>query len=81
MGEGSLHPHPKGWGIRDPLHSRCIKSVSEASELYPIFARGHFNPKKKNNNFSIQYGIVAVLLNVADYYLAIYHALLYQDRA
>ncbi len=25
-GEGSLHPQPKGWGIRDPPHSRCIKN-------------------------------------------------------
>ena len=25
MGEGSLHPHPEGWGIRDPPHSRCNK--------------------------------------------------------
>ncbi len=25
MGEGSLHPHPKGWGIRDPPRSLCIK--------------------------------------------------------
>jgi hypothetical protein len=25
MGEGSLHPHPKGWGIRDPPRSLFIK--------------------------------------------------------
>jgi len=25
MGEGSLHPQPKGWGIRDPPRSLCIK--------------------------------------------------------
>ncbi|WP_235286049.1 hypothetical protein, partial [Methanosarcina mazei] len=24
-GEGSLHPHPKGWGIRDPLRSLSNK--------------------------------------------------------
>jgi hypothetical protein len=23
-GEGPLHPQPKGWGIRDPLHSLSI---------------------------------------------------------
>jgi len=28
MGEGSLHPHPKGWGIRDPPRSLCIKANS-----------------------------------------------------
>ena len=26
MGEGSLHPQPKGWGIRDPPRSLCIQS-------------------------------------------------------
>ena len=25
MGEGSLHPQPKGWGIRGPPRSLCIK--------------------------------------------------------
>jgi len=26
-GEGSLHPQPKGWGIRDPLRSRSNKEL------------------------------------------------------
>jgi hypothetical protein len=26
-GEGPLHPHPKGWGIRDPLRSLVIKLI------------------------------------------------------
>ncbi len=26
-GEGSLHPQPKGWGIRDPPRSRCNKQL------------------------------------------------------
>ena len=29
MGEGSLHPHPKGWGIRDPPRSLCIKDFAD----------------------------------------------------
>ncbi len=35
MGEGSLHPHPKGWGIRDPPRSLCIKreALSVAREM------------------------------------------------
>ena len=28
MGEGSLQPQPKGWGIRDPPRSLCIKKDS-----------------------------------------------------
>jgi len=28
-GEGSLHPQPKGWGIRDPPHSLSIKDAKE----------------------------------------------------
>jgi hypothetical protein len=27
MGEGSLHPQPKGWGIRDPPRALCIKII------------------------------------------------------
>jgi len=33
MGEGSLHPQPEGWGIRDPPRSRCNKSF-HVSEVF-----------------------------------------------
>ena len=36
MGEGSLHPQPKGWGIRDPPHSRCIKVIRLHQPLLKI---------------------------------------------
>ena len=44
-GEGSLHPQPKGWGIRDPPHSRCIK------ELWPNLTAFYFleNAPATNN--------------------------------
>ena len=28
MGEGSLHPQPEGWGIRDPPRSQCNKTFT-----------------------------------------------------
>ena len=47
MGEGSLHPQPKGWGIRDPPHSLCIKTRSRLpcrSLCYCLQDKGKQNP-------------------------------------
>jgi len=35
-GEGSLHPQPKGWGIRDPPHSLSIKNCKSYSGSYTL---------------------------------------------
>jgi len=32
-GEGSLHPQPEGWGIRDPLRSRSNKSKEKCGNI------------------------------------------------
>jgi hypothetical protein len=49
MGEGSLHPHPEGWGIRDPPHSLCIKlcklmgdAKRDSPEESPVLTRSEY---------------------------------------
>ena len=46
MGGGSLHPHPKGWGIRDPPRSLCIKYI-EYSLIRPVAQNS--NNEKSNS--------------------------------
>ena len=39
-GEGSLHPQPKGWGIRDPPHSLCINKYNMTYTVWVYGPRG-----------------------------------------
>jgi len=45
LGEGSLHPQPKGWGIRDPPRSLCIKQ----EEVEAKDRRGGDGPQKQTS--------------------------------